>query len=87
MTHQSRNNFDLLCVVHLFCTNLHFDLKIEHLLMEIVGQNSSLKHVEGVEAAFVLLLLLAGNILSKLALLLLGLRNRLHWLAASSTKL
>jgi hypothetical protein len=66
----------LLLVIHLFCTDLHFDLEVEHLLVEVVWQHACLKNVKAVEACLYrravlaqLRIFLVGEVLAVLALL------------------
>jgi hypothetical protein len=76
-THQVCNHFYLLLVIHLFCTDFHLNLEVEHLLMEVIWQHARLKNVKAVEACLhrravlaQLRIFLFGEVLAVLALLL-----------------
>lgn len=77
----------MLLVIHLFCTDLHLDLEVEHLLVEVVWQYACLKNVKAVEACLYRYPVLAqqriflvGEVLAVLALLLRCLLNILRLL-------
>ena len=77
----------MLLVIHLFCTDLHLDLEVEHLLVEVVWQHACLKNVKAVEACLYrravlaqMRIFLVGEVLAVLALLLRCLFNILRLL-------